>query len=129
MVWAQSVLEEDMQEDLKHGAIHYPRTAPPGQPGNMFIAAHSSNYAWVEGNFNAIFSKMNDVAPGDIVKITQLLSNGAKLEYLYKVTQNRIVQPDDPWIFMPTAKPTLTLSTCWPLGTRQKRMIVKATLL
>ncbi len=129
MVWAQSILERDMQEYLKKGAIHYPRTAAPGQPGNMFISAHSSNYAWVEGNFNAVFSKLNELVPGDIIKITQTLANGAKLEYLYKATQNRIVQPDDPWIFMPTTKSTLTLSTCWPLNTRQKRMIVKAVLL
>ncbi len=129
MVWSQTVLEEQLQEDLKRGAIHYPRTAAPGQKGNMFIAAHSSNYAWVEGNFNYVFSKLNNVKPGDIVAITVRQKNGAALRYTYKVREQRIVMPDDPWLFMKEDKASTTLSTCWPLGTRQKRLAVKADLI
>ncbi len=128
MVWSQSIFEEQLQADLKKGAIHYPKTAAPGQSGNMFIAAHSSNYAWVEGNFNYVFSKLNEVQPGDIITVTTTQANGAVLEYVYKATQQRIVQPEDPWIFLKTENPTATFSTCWPLGTRQKRLIVKAEL-
>lgn len=128
MVWSQSVFEEQLQADLSKGAIHYPKTAAPGQPGNMFIAAHSSNYAWVEGNFNYVFSKLNNVKPGDTIVVTTTQANGATIKYLYKAVEQRVVQPDDPWIFLKTEKPTATFSTCWPLGTRQKRLIVKAEL-
>lgn len=128
MVWSASVLEEQMQIDLTKGASHYPQTSSPGQEGNMFIAAHSSNYAWVEGNFNYIFSKLDQVKPGDTFLVTVLQSNGAKIEHLYKATEQRVVQPDDPWIFAQTPHATATFSTCWPIGTRQKRLIVKADL-
>ncbi len=130
MVWSQTVLEEQLQEDLKRGAIHYPKTAAPGQSGNMFIAAHSSNYAWVEGNFNYVFSKLNNVVPGDIITITVRQKNGAVITYTYKVKQQRIVMPDDPWLFATEGDAAVaTLSTCWPIGTRQKRLAVKAELI
>ncbi len=128
MVWAASVREDDMQRYLKDGAVHYPRTAAPGQEGNMFVAAHSSNYAWVDGNYNEVFKELDKVVPGDIVTFTVSFANGRTVEYLYKVTEQRVTKPDDPWIFMKTDKKALTLSTCWPLGTRQKRLVVKAEL-
>ncbi len=128
MVWSTSVLEEQLQNDLKRGAIHYPRTAAPGQNGNMFVAAHSSNYAWAEGNFNRVFARLNELVVGDVITVKVTQANGAVLEYLYRVTQKRVVQPDDPWIFLKTDKPTATFSTCWPIGTRQKRLIIKADL-
>ena len=129
MVWATSVREQDMQRYLKEGAVHYPRTASPGQLGNSFVSAHSSNYAWVDGNYNEVFSKLDKVSPGDIIKIRMTLANGSTVEYLYKATQQRVTKPDDPWIFMKTKTATVTLSTCWPLGTRQKRLVVKADLI
>ncbi len=129
MVWSQSIFEEQLQADLKKGAIHYPKTAAPGQNGNMFIAAHSSNYAWVEGNFNYAFAKLDHVVPGDVITVKTVQANGATLEFIYKVVQKRIVQPDDPWIFLKTSNPTATFSTCWPLGTRQKRLVVKTELI
>ena len=128
MVWASSVREDDMQRYLKKGAVHYPRTAAPGQKGNSFVAAHSSNYAWVDGNYNEVFSRLNEVVPGDMIKVKVTLANGKTVEHLYKTVQQRITKPDDPWIFLKTDKAVLTLSTCWPLGTRQKRLVVKAEL-
>ncbi|OGI25291.1 MAG: hypothetical protein A3J76_00060 [Candidatus Moranbacteria bacterium RBG_13_45_13] len=55
--------------------------------------------------------------------------NGRAIVYHYKINGfKKIVSPDDPVIFENTSEPTLTLSTCWPLGTNFRRLIVKADL-
>ncbi|MDD5489599.1 MAG: sortase [Candidatus Moranbacteria bacterium] len=129
MVWSQSEDENAMLEDLKSGVSHFPKTAAPGQNGNMVISGHSSNYVWVKGNYNYIFKDLNSLAVGDEVDVRTVQKNGRAIIYHYKINSfKKIVAPDDPVIFENTAEPTLTLSTCWPLGTNFRRLIVKADL-
>ncbi|MFA5871293.1 MAG: sortase [Parcubacteria group bacterium] len=129
MVWSTSEDENSMLEDLKSGVNHYPKSATPGQTGNMVISGHSSNYIWVKGDYNYIFKNLNNLVEGDMVDVKTIQQNGRVLTYHYKVNSlKKIVAPDDPLIFSDTAEPTLTLSTCWPLGTNFRRLIVKADL-
>lgn len=129
MVWSKSEEENAMLSDLKNGVIHYPKTASPGQAGNMVISGHSSNYVWAAGNYNYIFKDLNNLAAGDVVDVKTIQQNGRAIVYHYKVNSfKKIVAPDDPVIFENTPAPTLTLSTCWPLGTNFRRLIVKADL-
>ena len=129
MVWSQSEDEKAMQEDLKRGIIHFPKTAAPGQSGNMVVSGHSSNYVWAAGNYNYIFKGLDNLAAGDAVDVKTVQKNGRAIVYHYKINSfKKIVSPDDPVIFENTSGPTLTLSTCWPLGTNFRRLIVKADL-
>jgi len=129
MVWSKSDEESAMLEDLKNGIIHYPKTAAPGQNGNMVVSGHSSNYIWVKGNYNYIFKDLNSLSVGDMVDVRTVQKNGRAIIYHYKVNSfKKTVSPDDPVIFENTPGPTLTLSTCWPLGTNFRRLIVKADL-
>lgn len=129
VIWSQSDIEKAMLEDLKNGIIHFPKTAAPGQAGNMVVSGHSSNYFWAEGNYNYIFKDLNNLVAGDIVDVKTIQKNGRVIIYHYKVNGfKKIVAPDDPVIFENTAGPTLTLSTCWPLGTNFRRLIIKADL-
>lgn len=129
MVWSKSEDENVMLEDLKNGVIHFPKTAAPGQNGNMVVSGHSSNYVWAEGNFNYIFKDLNNLAAGDVVDVKTVQRNGRAVVYHYKISgEKRIVAPDDPVIFENTSRSSLTLSTCWPLGTNFRRLIVKADL-
>ena len=74
MVWSQSETDADMLKDLEKGVNHYPKTAAPGQNGNMIISGHSSNYVWVKGDYNYIFKNLNDLEKGDLIIIkTELL--------------------------------------------------------
>lgn len=84
---------------LAGGPGHYPGMAWPGQGGNVGVAAH--NVYWL---------KFGDLQPGDEVKLDTRWGT-----YTYRIGSRRIVWPDDRTILVPTARPRLTLTTCWPL--------------
>ncbi|MDO8529110.1 MAG: sortase [bacterium] len=129
MIWSTSENEKSLLEDLKNGVIHFPKTASPGQNGNMIISGHSSNYVWVKGDYNYIFKNLNNLEVGDLIIVKIIQQNGAAIVYQYKVSEKMITSPDDERIFAETPTPTLTLSTCWPLGTAFRRLIVKAEII
>lgn len=128
IVWSLNAEEALMLEDLKRGVARYPDTGIPGQRGNAVISGHSSNYAWVKGNYNYIFKDLNNLNVGDTLIIKTTQKNGKSFEYTYKVQQKSVVAPDDAEIFKLTTKPSVTLVTCWPLRTNWKRLIIRAEL-
>lgn len=129
MLWSKSADENSQLEDLKSGVAHFPKTAAPGQPGNMIVSGHSSNYVWVKGDYNYIFKDLNNLEKGDVITIKTIQQNGRVIIFHYSVADKFVATPDDHRIFENTQDPTLTLSTCWPLGTNFRRLIVKADLL
>jgi LPXTG-site transpeptidase (sortase) family protein len=128
MIWSKSDDEKAMLEDLKNGVAHYPQTASPGQNGNSVISGHSSNYIWVKGNYNYIFKDLNKLEVGDLILAKTIQSNGAVIVYQYRINGKYIDAPDDERVFAETSEPTLTLSTCWPLGTAFQRLVIKAEM-
>ena len=120
--------EASLQKDLEKGVIHYPKTAMPGQRGNMYIAGHSSNYSWAKGTYNYVFKRLNELENGDKIIVKVKFHNGNELAYTYVVTTKEEVAPDDERIFADTQSQQLTLTTCWPLGTNFRRLMVKAQL-
>lgn len=128
MVWSKTDNDVNMLSELENGLSHFVKTAAPGQNGNMIISGHSSNYIWAKGNYNHIFKDLNDLEMGDIVSVKAVQKNGRIIEYQYKVIDRFITAPNDEKIFSDTPTPTLTLSTCWPLGTNLRRVIIKAEL-
>lgn len=121
--------EEALQKDLESGVIHYPKTAMPGQRGNVYIAGHSSNYSWSTGSYNYIFQKLNGLNAGDKITLKIKQKNGKTLTYEYEVSEKLEVAADDPRIFSNTQSQMLTLTTCWPLGTDDRRLMIKAYLI
>lgn len=128
MIWSLKDDEKSMLSDLERGVSHYPKTATPGQNGNMVISGHSSNYIWAKGNFNHIFENLDNLEAGDIITIKTEQENGRNITYKYKVTNKFVASATDERIFAVTPNPTLTLSTCWPIGTNFKRAVIKAEL-
>jgi len=129
MVWSKSENEKDMLTDLANGVSHFAKTASPGQARNTIISGHSSNYVWAKGNYNHIFKDLESLEIGDIVSIKTTQKNARVITFKYKVIDKFNTIPDDERIFADTKDPTLTLSTCWPVGTALKRTIVKADLM
>jgi len=129
MVWSKSETEKDSLKDLESGLSHFPQSGIPGENGNMIISGHSSNYVWAKGDYNYIFKNLNDLEVGDMVTIKTIQKNGKIIIFKYQVKEKFITTPDDERIFVETAMPTLTLSTCWPVGTSLKRTIIKADLI
>ena len=128
MVWSKTDVEKDMLLDLEKGISHFAGTASPGQNGNMIVSGHSSNYIWAKGDYNDVFKDLNNLEKGDLITMDVIQKNGKVITYKYSVSDKYITDPEDERIFMQTQNPTLTLATCWPLGTSLKRVIVKTEM-
>lgn len=109
---------------LKSGVVQYAGTARPGQVGNMVIVGHSSDFPWSDGKYKNIFALLDKLAVGD--KIT--VPFGSE-KYIYSVTASKVVSPTDLSVLAKTNTPTLTLLTCYPVGTTRNRLIVTAKLI
>ncbi len=128
VLWSNS--SDNFTADLDKGVIHYPGTAYPGQLGLAYISGHSSNYIWSKSSYSHIFSRLNELQAGDEFFITVNNSEGDKVSLRYVVTDRREFQPDDQTQFSPSAAgdSEVNLSTCWPLGSTARRMVVSAKL-
>lgn len=120
VVFPNSNSEKVIQDALTKGVVHYFGTAKPGEAGNTFITGHSSNFWWINGNYNYIFANLDKLSTGDQVVIYY---NGNK--FVYTVKNTVIVLPEETSVLQPTETPTLSLMTCTPPGTNWKRLIVK----
>lgn len=116
--------EDQILENLKDGVAHYKDTSRPGEGGNIFIVGHSSNYFWIQSDYNNIFALLDKLQPGDRIELSYL-----NKKYVYEVKITNIVKPDEIQVLENTPKETLSLMTCWPIGTSLKRMIVQSELL
>lgn len=110
----------EYNSSLKNGLAHYKGTALPSERSNIFVFGHSSSDI-ESGPYSRIFTKLNDVIMGD--KIT-VYYKGKKYEYT--VFEKKIVAADDLSPLNLTKIEQLTLMTCWPVGTKDKRLIVIA---
>ena len=119
--WRVNNIPKDVSKGLSEGVIHINGTALPGEKGNVYITGHSSNYVWVRQKYNSIFSNTSKLVVGDIVYV----KFGADI-FVYKVYDQKIVAANDLSILNSSKESRLTLSTCWPLGTSLKRMVVLA---
>ncbi|MBU0577247.1 sortase [Patescibacteria group bacterium] len=117
-----SDLEEQIQEGLRNGVVHYPGTAKPGQYGNVFITGHSSYYPWDPGQFKDVFALLGQLEPGD-----EFIVYYNQVQYIYLVTDKFEVQPDNVSVLeQPTDEKIATLMTCTPVGTALRRLIIRA---
>jgi len=113
---------QEYLEALKKGVAHAAGTAFPGEGGHIFLFAHSTDYFWNVGSYNAIFYLLNKLEKGDEV---DLFYQGKRV--VYQVIEKRIVDPSQvEYLTRKTNREFLTLQTCWPPGTTLKRLLVMA---
>jgi len=124
IIFPTTTNEWELLQILKSGVIHYPQTVEFDEVGNVAITGHSSNYWWIQSDYNAIFSLLPELRPGDEAMVVY---KGRK--YTYRVTDSFVVNPWEaaPYI-APTQKPILTLITCVPVGTNWQRLVVRLDL-
>lgn len=114
--------EKSYLDALKHGVAHAEGTAFPGEGGHIFLFAHSTDYFWNVGTYNAIFYLLYKVEKGD--EIDMFYRNQ---RYVYRVIDSKIVDPTQvEYLTRKSNKEFLTLQTCWPPGTTLKRLLVFA---
>lgn len=107
---------------LKKGVGHALGTAFPGEGGHVFLFAHSTDYFWNVGTYNAIFYLLHKLVKEDEIDI---FYKGVR--YKYRVVDTRIVDPSEvEYLTRKTNREFVTLQTCWPPGTTLKRLLVFA---
>lgn len=107
---------------LNKGVAQAAGTAFPGEGGHIFLFAHSTDYFWNVGTYNAIFYLLYKLQQGDEI---DLFYQGQR--NVYKVVGKEIVEPSQvQYLTRKTNREFLTLQTCWPLGTTLKRLLVFA---
>lgn len=108
------VVEGVGEAQLDAGPGHLMGSAWPGDPGNAIISAHRDRH----------FHGLDQLAPGDTI-ITETPARRVR----WVVNGRRVVDRAAPALFA-TTKPTLTLTTCWPvtwMGPAPDRLIVTAS--
>lgn len=115
--------EEEYLKALKQGVAHAKGTAFPGEGGHIFLFAHSTDYIWNVGTYNAVFYLLYKLQKG---KEVDIFYKGQR--YVYNVIDTKIVDPSQvEYLARKTNKEFLTLQTCWPPGTALKRLLILAT--
>jgi LPXTG-site transpeptidase (sortase) family protein len=118
--WEQ--LEQDIQDALQDGVVHYPGTAKPGQIGNVFVTGHSSYYLWDPGKFKDVFARLHDMYEGD--EFTIYWNQDV---YHYRIRERKVVSPEETSVLeQPKDERIATLMTCTPIGTAKDRLILVA---
>lgn len=110
---------------MEKGVAHFSipgASAVPGEVGNAVFAAHSSNDAFASGDYKFVFAQNEKLTKGDIIYMNY---NGKR--YTYKITSTEVVMPTEvSKVQINTDKPMLTLVSCVPLGTAEKRLLIFA---
>jgi sortase A len=109
---AAPVVQGDGWEQLKKGVGQHIGTADPGSNGNMVLSAHNDI-------FGELFRDLDKLAPGDEIRVQTSMQ-----EYIYRVTGMRIVSPTEVNVMATTAKPTITLISCYPYLVDTERIVV-----
>ena len=113
---------EEYIKALVEGVAQAQGTYFPGEGGNIYLFAHSTDNFWNVGRYNAVFYLLKELNVGDEI---DLYYKGVR--YRYEATGREIVDPDDVhFLTNPTDSEILTLQTCWPPGTTLKRLIILA---
>jgi sortase A len=126
IIYSDGRTEDDFQAALVNGTVHYPGTAYPGQPGNVYIFGHSSDYIWSKGNYKTVFATLPNIKIGAVIQISD---NNGKI-FNYVVTKTKVVSPKDTSVLSQDtdSKKILSVQTSYPVGTAFKRFVVIAQL-
>ncbi len=108
------VVEGLGRSTLRRAVGHIPRTALPGQPGNVGLAGHRDGF----------FRPLKDLRIKDEVQLSTPRGN-----FKYEVESIVIVEPDNVAVLDSSEEHVLTLVTCYPffyVGAAPRRLIVRA---
>lgn len=116
-----TALEGQIQDALRHGVVHFPGTALPGQDGNVVITGHSSYFPWDPGRFKDVFALLHQVDIGD-----QVVVYHDQVKYTYQIYEKKVVKPSEVEVLTQKGDNRLTLITCTPVGTALNRLVLLA---
>lgn len=113
---SQGLVEGVTDEILQYYIGHFEDSVMPGEKGNFAVAGHRVS------NYSEAFVNLYKLQVGDLVSVK---SRGK--EFIYKINENFIVDPENVEVLDATDEATITLITC-TVGAKQ-RVIVKGELI
>ncbi|MBI2587354.1 sortase [Candidatus Amesbacteria bacterium] len=106
---------------LKMGVAEAKGLAHPGQIGTTFLFAHSVASPLDYARYNAVFYLLDKLEKGDEVEIVY---KNRRLRY--EVETKEILEAKNTKYLINSDRELLVLQTCWPAGTRAKRLVLTA---
>src|SRR5215216_2020429 len=118
------VFDSDGRWALANGVAHNPQTSLPWSQSaqrNVYLAGHRMGYRGTWSRM--IFYNLDKLKRGDEV----VLKDRAGNSYRYRVSEVFITDPKDVWVMgQVRGRDMVTLQTCTPYPTFEKRLIVRA---
>jgi len=123
--------ENDYLPKLQQGIGEAQGSVEPGQIGELYLFAHSSDAPWRITRYNIVFFKLGELQSGDQIVITKDDKNynyvvydkkelwPTEVQYLNDLQENKEASEA-------ASLPPLILQTCTPIGTSLKRLLVFA---
>lgn len=115
-----NIYQGKSSKTMDKGFWHYPLSTYPGEKGNMVIIGH--RYLHIPPATDTFYN-LDKVKIGDKIVITNNQNT-----YNYIVTNIDIVEPNNISVLQQTTDYRLTLITCTPLWTSDKRLVITANL-
>ena len=118
------VFDSDGQWALANGVAHNPQTSLPWSQSaqrNVYLAGHRMGFRGTWSRM--IFYNLHKLDTGDEV----VLKDRSGRSYRYRVSEVFVTDPRDVWVMgQVRGRDMVTLQTCTPYPTFQKRLIVRA---
>lgn len=109
---------------LDNGVSHEPGTSMPwslSEQRNVYLQGHRLGWPGTESHL--VFYHLNKLTRGDEI----LLKDRDGKRYLYRVSEMFVVEPNDSWVMgRVKGRDMVTLQTCTPIPSYDKRLIVRA---
>ena len=107
----------------REGIMHLSGTGFPYERGsNTYIAGHANYDA---SRIPSVFRNLKDLQPGDHITLHDAVGR----TYDYRVYERLVVTPRDVWVTRPVpSKKIVSLQTCFPFPTFDKRLVVRGEL-
>ena len=93
-----------------------PDSSTPDKGGNTVITGHRFKYLPPS---NLTFYLLDKLTKGDLITVIW-----HKKDYIYRVREVKVVPATDFSVIEPSDKPILTLFTCHPIYSTEKRLVV-----
>jgi sortase A len=123
-IYDAPVFNSDGRWALANGVAHNPQTSLPWSPTpqrNVYLAGHLMGYRGTWSRM--IFYNLDKLKRGDEV----VLRDRSGTSYRYRVSEVFITDPTDVWVMgQVRGRDMVTLQTCTPYPTFEKRLIVRA---
>jgi sortase A len=123
-IYDAPVFDSKSQWALANGVAHHPETSLPWSHSaqrNVYLAGHRMGFRRTWSRM--IFYNLDKLKRGDEV----VLKDRAGSSYRYGVSEVLVVDPSDSWVMgQVRGRDMVTLQTCTPYPTFEKRLIVRA---